>query len=828
MAHRSLQRSEAVERFAVLAPTAYDVSLDLAADTGTFTSRTVLDLRSGSGTTFLDLKPVRLSSIRLDGHELDTAGLRDGRFPLDLTEGEHRLEVEAVMPFRNDGEGLHRATDPVDGRDYVYGMSFMSAAPSIFACFDQPDLKAPYTLHVTAPEDWLVLANASGEHVGDGRWEFAPSRPLSTYFVTLVAGPYHRVEDQHDGIPLGLLSRQSLAGALDQDAPELLTLTRQCFDEFHRLFGIRYPFGKYDQAFVPEFNAGAMENPGLVTFRDPLLFSTRASRSQRVQRATTVAHEMAHQWFGNLTTPKWWDDLWLNEAFAEYMGNRVTAEATEFADAGTWASLTRKNWGLNADSRPTTHPVAGNGAVDADAALQDFDGISYAKGHALLGQLARRVGDGVFFDGVRDHFETHAYGNATMTDLFRSWEKAGAGDLEAWTDAWLRTAGMDRFTLDRAAGELVRTPPDPRTGARPADRSHAFAVATWTGAGWERRDVVTDGDRTPLDVDDAPVLLDADDSAWADLAFDDRTAGALPGLFARTTDPLLRTTIWNTVRNAVHQVRLSPGVAVDIIEAGIVGEVQDAALQMMAYWTSYDGDGTRGVVHQKLLPVVARPEEARARLNQAFRTRVATAPPGSELQLTAYRAAVSTESDATVLESALSGELPDGLELDDDLRWRLLRRLTTLGATDLDQLDRQLAVADNAHNQLAHHWCHARLPAAEAKAWAWQRFTGEATASNYETEAVGTGFWDGSQAALLAPYVDRYFDELPGTTEVRAGWALADAALFFYPITALSAETLARSDELAADPALDPSLRRILLDSGDQVRRCLGQLGTPA
>ena len=270
------------------------------------------------------------------------------------------------MRFRNDGEGLHRSVDPADGRHYVYGMSFMDAAPSIFACFDQPDLKAPYTFHVTAPADWVVIGNAPGSSRSSrAPWEFEQTQPLSTYFVTLVAGPYHLVRDEHDGIPLGLSARASIATDLDADADELFTMTKQCFDEFHRLFGIRYPFGDYHQAFVPEFNAGAMENPGCVTFRDPLIFSSRVTRGVRIQRATTVAHEMAHQWFGNIVTPKWWDDLWLNESFAEYMGNRVTADVTEYDDAWTHNAYARRQWGLVADQRPSTHPVAGNGAVDA-------------------------------------------------------------------------------------------------------------------------------------------------------------------------------------------------------------------------------------------------------------------------------------------------------------------------------------------------------------------------------------------------------------------------------------------------------------------------------
>jgi aminopeptidase N len=811
---RSLQLNEARDRFDLLEVSSYDVTLDLRGEE-TFASRTEITVTSQGGVTFLDVKPVALLAITLDGAELPVDALDDGRYPLALSPGTHQVVVTATMPFRNDGEGLHRAVDPTDGRVYVYQMSFMSAAPSVFACFDQPDLKAPYTLHVTAPEDWTVIANAAGTQVGTGQWEFEQSQPLSTYFVSLVAGPYHRVADHHDGIDLGLLARASLAGALEADAEELLAVTRQCFDEFHRLFGIRYAFGKYDQAFVPEFNAGAMENPGCVTFRDPLIFSTRVPRSLRIQRATTVAHEMAHQWFGNLVTPKWWDDLWLNEAFAEYMGNRVTAEVTEFDDALVWASITRKNWGLTADSRPSTHPVAGNGAQDADAALQDFDGISYSKGHAVLTQLAHQIGDDAFFGGVRDHFTRHRFGNATMSDLFGSWEAAGAGDLAPWTAAWLRTPGLDRIDLDREAGELVRTPP---AGAA-ADRTHVLGVATWDAGSWGRSEVVITEDRTPVAVAaDAPVVLDPDDDAWADLTLDPVTAAALPALLPGLTDPLLRATIWITARNGVHHGRLDPMVAVDLLCAGIPSEDQDASIGTLGVWAGDDGEGSRGVVHEKLLGVARDPDGARSRLHEAFAARAASAPDRSDLQLAAVQAAITTAGDAGWLDALLAGEVLPGLEIDSGLRWRVFKRLASLGATDLDALDRELARENDAKTQTAHAWCHARLPHPEAKAWAWQRFTGEVAASNYDVEAIGTGFWQAGHSALLAPYVDRYFAEVAGTTAVRAGWGLADGALFFYPITEAGAGVLARTEQLIGDPELNLSIRRVLIDAGDEVR----------
>lgn len=544
---RSLQRTEAQHRAALLTVASYDVRLDLAASEETFGSVTTVRFTSRGGATFLDLKPVAVNAIRLDGRPVDPDLLVSGRLPLDTTEGEHELVVDAVMPFRHDGEGLHRSVDPADGRHYVYGMSFMDAAPTIFACFDQPDLKAPYTFHVRAPEDWTVIGNGAATRVAPGEWELATTHPLSTYFVTLVAGPYHLIEAEHDGIPLGLSARQSLAGALEQDAEELLTLTRQSFDELHRLFGIRYPFGRYHQAFVPEFNAGAMENPGCVTFRDPLLFDTRVTRGQRIVRATTVAHEMAHQWFGNIVTPQWWDDLWLNESVAEYLGNRVVADVTEYADAWADNAYARRQWGLTADQGPGTHPVAGNGAVDALAALQDFDGISYAKGATILRQLNTALGDDVFFGGIADHLTRHRFGNATMHDLLGSWERVGAPDLGPVTEQWLTTAGADTITLDRPAGVLRRTPP----AGSDADRAHTFRVAALRDGAWVAEQVSVTGPTTPYDAGGAPLLVDPYGDTWAATPPDAVTVAALRTELPAMTDPLLRAGVWDAVRSGV-------------------------------------------------------------------------------------------------------------------------------------------------------------------------------------------------------------------------------------------------------------------------------------
>ncbi|WP_372727090.1 aminopeptidase N [Nocardioides sp.] len=809
---QSLRHTEAQARHDLLIVDEYDVRLDLAASETTFRSTTTIRFTSHGGPTFVDLKPERVHAARLNGTEVDVDLLERGRLPLETLAGGNELVVDAEMRFRNDGEGLHASLDPADGKRYVYGMSFMEAAPSIFACFDQPDLKAPYTLHVRAPKDWVVVANAPGEQVEPGVWEFARSQPLSTYFITLVAGPYHLIRDEHDGIPLGLSARASLARDLDADADELFTMTRQCFDEFHRLFGIRYPFGDYHQAFVPEFNAGAMENPGCVTFRDPLVFSSRVTRGTRIQRATTVAHEMAHQWFGNITTPKWWDDLWLNESFAEYMGNRVTADVTEYGDAWTHNAYARRQWGLIADQRPSTHPVAGNDAVDAGTALQNFDGISYTKGSSILKQLNATVGDEVFFSGVVDHFTRHRFGNATMHDLFASWERAGAGDLASFTGGWLRTAGPDTIVLDRTAGVLLRTPP----AGHPADRPHTLRVATAPLDGpWTIDTVEITAPRTSyLTTEGAAVLLDPYEDSWALVQPDHVTVQALKTLLPATEDRLLRAGVWNNVRSAFHNAAIAPADVLDLMEAGLPTEDSDDALQYTMPW-----------LIGRVAPLSADPAESLARIHATALHRLATAESGSTLQLSAFQAAISSASDAGTLRTWLDGRaLPDGIEIDLDLRWRVLFRLATLGDSDRRELDGALAAEPTARSRVEHARSTAGLPDADAKAWAWARFLGEIDVPNYELDAIGVGMWRPGQEHLTAPYVARYFEEVPGTVQIRSGWVLADTAESFYPSTALDTDTVQRSHALIARDEVDPSIRRRVVDLTDDLERRLAVL----
>jgi aminopeptidase N len=821
-AARSLTRSDAVARAATVRLTATEVELDLrpAADTFRSTARLRFSAAPG-GATFADVRPATLLSATLNGTDLDPSADFDaeaGRLQLRELAADNELVVIADMAYSHDGEGLHRHVDPADGRVYLYAMSFLDAAPRWFACFDQPDLKAPVSLDVRCPPDWLVSGNGPASEIETGHWHIAPTGPLSTYFTTLVAGPYHAVRDTHDGIALVLLARQSLAEPLDRDAAGLFAHTKHCFDGLHALFGVRYPWGEYHQAFVPEFNAGAMENPGCVTFRDQLVFRSKVTESDRLDRELTIAHEMAHMWFGDLVTMRWWDDLWLNESFAEYLGHRVTGEHS-------WVlfGAARKSWGHAADRRPSTHPVAGNGAPDAASALSEFDGISYAKGASVLRQLAAHLRDGVFLDGLRRYIRAHADGNAEFADLIAAWTAAGATDLETWTQSWLRTTGLDELSVHD--GAVVRHSP------AGTPRTHSIAVGAYAADGTRTSSnrVVVAAERTPAGLDRGGVALpDVLDETWAKLVLPEDTWSAMPALLTGIDDARTRVAIWNALRLATADAELDPALAVDIVTAALPVETDDAVVSRVGRWA-------RTTLIDSYLDGAGR-AAALARLAGAMLAVVDVAAPGSGRQLAAARTAIATTSDAALLRGWLSGagsgpnSGPDsgpnsgpnsGLVVDAELRWSILLRLARIGELTAEAIDEEAARDHSTQGGVHAARCHAARPGDEAKRTAWDALMRDAGRPNHELYAIAEGFWDPDQRGLTDPYVARYFEQIAATARLRSGWVVDQVALLAYPWTAVDAASAAATQRLLADDSLDPGIRRSVTDAGDDLRRAL-------
>ncbi|NYG06404.1 aminopeptidase N [Phycicoccus badiiscoriae] len=819
----ALTRAEARERSTLIDVTRMEVTLDLDRGAESFDSRVriTFSCTTPGQSTFLDVLPSELRSLVLNGSPVDVSGLRDGRIELTGLKAENVLEADAVMTYSRDGQGLHRAVDPADGEHYVYGHLFLDAAPRVFACFDQPDLKAPYVVTVAAPQGWIVLGNGAATQVGPGRWELARTQPLATYFVTVCAGPYASVRDEHDGIPLGLHARASLREHLEREAPQMLEVTKASFDYYHSLFGIRYPFGEYHQVFVPEFNAGAMENPGCVTFRDTMIFRGAAARDEVLSRTNTITHEMAHMWFGDLVTMRWWDDLWLNESFAEYMSHRTCVDATEFTDAWIDSTMARKAWGYAAERTPSTHPVAGGAALDTQAALQDFDGISYAKGAATLRQLIAHIGDEAFIAGVSAHLREHSFGNGTLADFLGSMERASGRSLAAWSKAWLLTAGLDVISVDPSTGVIDRTVPE----QFPADRPHTMDVAGFTdGVEVFRIPVTVTQDRTTVEaLREAPsadlVVPNAADLTWATVTLDPASVEAVPTALAAVPDPQARAVVWIALLDGVCLGTVDPRVLVRTFGNAWPAEDNGSVLSR-----------TSLALLSRFIPTFLPPDE------QAWAERVVadaagqllrSAPLGSTRALVAARTVARSTDDESLLRAWAAGlERPSGLEADSDFGWIAVRNLASRGQVDRGFVEARRAEDDTLQGRLHALSATAALPDREAKAWAWAELTTNRTRSNYELNALAQGFWLAADLDVVRPYVERYFAEVPAMTAWVGEDALARVATLAYPARIVEATTAELSAAAVASGRLSVAVRRSVVDAESELREALRSRAT--
>jgi len=818
-------RLEAEARSALIDVIGYRVELDLARGATSFESVCTVRFTCAEpgASTFLDVKPDRLHRVTLNGVDLDLTGFDGERIGLTGLALENQIVATATMSYSKDGQGLHRAVDSADEQHYVYGHSFLDAAPRVFACFDQPDLKAPYDVSVTAPPEWIVLGNGAATRTGEGTWVLATTKPLATYFFTVCAGPYVSVTSVHDGIPLGIHARASLREPLERQGEQMLTITAQAFDYYHSLFGIRYPFGEYHQVFVPEFNAGAMENPGCVTLRDQYVFRGAMTRDEVLTRSSTITHEMAHMWFGDLVTMQWWDDLWLNESFAEYMSHRTLSEATEFTDAWADSSMARKPWGYAAERMPSTHPVAGLPAPDAQSALQNFDGISYAKGAATLRQLIAHIGDAAFISGVADYLRFHAYGNAALADFLKAMERASGQDLQGWAQAWLRTAGLDAIAVETASDQgsitsatVVRTPPQ----AYPADRPHSLDVAGFTtGTEVFRVLAKVDQDETALpELAGRPtanmLIPNASDLTWATIKLDAATIAAAPAELSAVPQAQARAVVWTALIDGVALAEIDPR----------------HLLAVMA--TSWEHESNQSIINrvgllmtQRIIPSFIPPgeqDDAKAVIAGAAASMLTDAEAGSSRALLAARYLAALSADEDLLRLWAGGErLPEGLVGDFDFRWVVLGNLTRRGAIGSAglhvALDQDRTMAGNLK------WLQAKASAPDpaAKVWAWEQLTGAHGRSNYELNALAAGFWHACDQDILRPYVARYFSDVAALSNTVGEDALARVAALAYPANLVEASTAGQSQEALSRPDLTASVRRAILDADSELREAL-------
>ncbi|MEV0593759.1 aminopeptidase N [Nonomuraea cavernae] len=842
----NLTRDEARERARLLNVESYEVALDLTEGDERFESVTTVRFTTDrpGASTFIDLHGAQVRQVALNGVELDVSAYDadKGRFPLPSLAASNVLRVDADCAYMRSGEGLHRFVDPVDQRVYLHSQFETADAHRMYACFDQPDLKASFELTVLAPGDWEVVSNAAAASVEDlpaeggrhgavqpaKRWRFPATPVMSTYITALVAGPYHKVTSEHDGIPLGVYCRASLAEHLDAD--NILEVTRQGFDFFHQVFGVRYPFGKYDQLFVPEFNAGAMENAGCVTYLEDYVFRSRVTDAVVERRAETILHEMAHMWFGDLVTMRWWDDLWLNESFATYMSVLAQAEATHWGK-GAWTTFANveKSWAYRQDQLPSTHPIAAD-IPDMQAVEVNFDGITYAKGASVLKQLVAYVGLDNFLAGVRDYFTEHAWGNTELKDLLGALERTSGRDLSSWSKEWLETAWVNTLRPSFTVSPDGRFERFEVLQEAPADyptlRSHRVAIGLYSLADG----VLTRTKRVELDVVGARtvvpelageqqpdlVLINDDDLTYAKIRLDERSLGTLvAGGITGFTESLPRALCWSAAWDMTRDGEMSTRDYVRLVVSG-AGTVKDITVLQAVLRQA------RMAAQQYADP--AWRAEGLALLSTKLRSLLATAEPGSDHQLAylqAFAPVATSAEDLAVLRAILDGsDVPEGLSVDTDLRWTLVHALVSGGGLGEADIAAELKRDPTATGERSAALCRAAIPTAEAKAAAWETIVGGKLANHIARTTV-SGFQDPHHPELLEPYREIYFAEVG---RIYQEWTFDQAQTFAvgcFPSLLIEPETVVAAQDYLATAKPPQALRRMILEGADGVSRAL-------
>ncbi|OEU87637.1 aminopeptidase [Streptomyces abyssalis] len=846
----NLTREEARERAQLLRVDSYEIELDLsgAQDGGTFRSRTLVRFEAAEpASSFIDLVAPEVHEITLNGRSLDPGeAFADSRIALPgLAQGPNELVVVADCSYTNTGEGLHRFVDPVDQQAYLYTQFEVPDARRVFASFEQPDLKATFQFTVRAPEGWTVISNSPTPEPEGGLWRFEPTPRISSYITALIVGPYHSVHSTWEGggrtVGLGIYCRPSLAEHLDAEA--IFEVTRQGFDWFQEKFDYPYPFAKYDQLFVPEFNAGAMENAGAVTIRDQYVFRSKVTDAAYEARAETILHELAHMWFGDLVTMEWWNDLWLNESFATYTSVACMAAAPGSRWPHSWTTFANqmKTWAYRQDQLPSTHPIMAE-IRDLDDVLVNFDGITYAKGASVLKQLVAYVGEEAFFSGVQRYFKRHEWGNTRLSDLLGALEETTwRSDLSEWSKAWLETAGINvlrpeietdasgTITSFAVRQEAPALPPG-ATG-EPTLRPHRISIGGYDledGRLRASRRIETDvtGDLTEVDNwvgQKRPdvVLLNDGDLSYAKVRLDAHSLETVKQHIGDFTDSLPRALCWASAWDMTRDGELPARGYLALVLSGIteesdIGLVQSLQRQVKLALDLYADPRWR--------------ETGLLQWSEAALEQLRAAAPGSDHQLAwarAFASAARTDGQLTLLEGLLDGSTSvEGLAVDTELRWALLQRLAATGRAGEKEIAAELERDATSAGERYAAMARAARPTAEAKAEAWASVVGSGAAEetglpNAVQEAVIGGFLQTDQRELLAPYAEKYFEVVKDIWEQRSHEMAQQIAVGLYPTLQVSQEILDATDAWLEKARPGAALRRLVTESRAGVERAL-------
>ena len=842
MPGENLTRKEAQERAALIKVSSYEIQLDLTTDDKTFGSTTKVRFQANQvgASTFIDAITHSVQRVILNGLELDVAKVSDGiRIQLDDLAIENELEVHATANYMNTGEGLHRFVDPVDNEVYLYTQFEVPDSRRVFAVFEQPDLKATFTFHVTAPAHWKVISNqASPAPIAldstKSVWHFAPTPVISSYITALIAGPYVEVRSQLTSssgrvIPLGVFSRASLAEFMD--AEYIFEKTRQGFEFYEKAFDQPYPFEKYDQLFVPEFNAGAMENAGAVTFTESYVFRSKVTDAIRERRVVTILHELAHMWFGDLVTMKWWNDLWLNESFAEYASTLATAEATEWHGAWTTFTALEKSWAYRQDQLPSTHPIVAE-INDLEDVQVNFDGITYAKGASVLKQLVAWVGKEEFMAGVANYFKKHAYKNTELNDLLVELEATSGRELRSWSKLWLETAGVNtlRPIIETDSNNLITRFEVAQTAIaeHPTLRPHRMAIGFYNLVNSKLRRV----SRVEIDIDGSStsikdlvglqlpdlVLLNDDDLAYAKIRLDQKSWSTALANLSNFEDSLARTLVWGAAWDATRDAEANPREFIQLVINNIASETESTTMLTLLRQLVTTAYQFVSPLHRN--EVIGQVGNALLRLANE-------AKPGSDAQLQFikfFAVFASTPDLLDELQALRDGtKTLTGLKIDADLSWELLAGLVVGGRADSVQIEAALAADNTSNGQKAAAGARAMLPTQKDKQTAWQTLTKTNELSNILVDAASLGFVRVADASLLEPFVDEYFENAVRIWNSNT-FKIAEYLIEnLYPLPLASQELADKTSHWIDRPEIKeiPALRRILVESHASVVRAL-------
>ena len=834
----NLSRTEAKYRAEHLYVNSYAVTLDVTKGEETFYSKSEVSFTCNKPgyATFIDAVGRSVISATLNGAAVDVSGFDGESIFITNLAADNVLVIELEAEYSKSGEGLQRSVDPADGEVYLYSQGETAHIRNMFACFDQPSLKATFTLTVTTPGHWEAVSNnpveskaVKGELV---EWKFKTTPRIPTYLDALIAGPYASVHDVYKGekeIPLGIYCRKSMMQYLDPE--DIFLITKQGFEYFEKVFGLAYPFEKYDQIAVVDFNFGAMENAGAVTFReDVLVFRSHMPEKAYLSRANTILHEMAHMWFGDMVTMFWWDDLWLNESFAEWSSYLALSESTRFKGAWTEFNSARKNWAYRQDQLSSTHPIIAD-MVDMEAVNANFDGITYAKGASVLHQLVAHVGRPQFIAGLQKYFAKHAWGNTTLNDLLVELESASGRKLDSWVNTWLQTAGVNtlRPQLEIAGDTYTSIVISQEVPLVPAGskelRPHRLAVGLYDISGDSlnlRKSVELDVVGASTTVAElagekvADLLLINDrDLSYAKLRFDDRSIATLKKYLGCLNDPLARALSWAAIWDMHRDAQISSADFIEIALSGLAGENDDAIVNIVIgqLGTSVEGYASD-----------ANRNKYRELLAAGFWNLMQASAPASDLQLLysrAFAANADTPEQIKNVRGLLNGEVK-GLKVDTDRRWDFLIALTERGAATKAELDAELASDNTTSGNLAYQSAKAATPNAEAKAYAFNTVMHQDAQTSVRTALVA-GFQRPIQRHLLEPFVDLYFENLLSEWESKSYEGAAKFVTGMYPSWIISQVTLDKTNAWLNGVGKDAPavLRKLVKESQDGVIRAL-------